>query len=359
MEVDFRVRATAGKLRVHKTDTVGKDDMRGRTRLSFQRQQEETGQREGRRLPMAEQKDSRAAQLPEEEGLEERYERYRRIIRDFTLMSDIFMRNVCKETACVEHILRVIMRRPDLQIEESIIQKDYKNMQGRSACLDCVARDTEKKRYNLEVQQRNAGAPPERARYHGGLMDMNTLREGQDFKELPEGNVIFITRGDVLGGGLPIYHVRKKIDENGGDFGDGQYILYVNSAIRDEGTELGRLMHDFHCKNADDMYSEILARRVRQLKESKKEVDDMCKEMDDIYKEGQKIGEERGIKIGEALGEARGEERGIKIGETQGMRRMALSMAEEGISVERIASMAKESVELIRQWIAEGATAVK
>ena len=136
-----------------------------------------------------------------------------------------------------------------------------------------------------------------------------------------------------------IYHIRKKIDENGGDFGDGQYILYVNSAIRDEGTELGRLMHDFHCKDADDMYSEILARRVRQLKESKEEVDDMCKEMDDIYKEGQKIGE------------ARGEERG--------MRRMALSMAEEGISVERIASMAKESVELIRQWIAEGATAVK
>ena len=247
------------------------------------------------------------------------------------------------------------MGRPDLQIEENIIQKDYKNMQGRSACLDCVARDTKKKRYNLEVQQRNDGAPPERARYHGGLMDMNTLREGQDFKELPEGNVIFITRGDVLGGGLPIYHIRKKIDENGGDFGDGQYILYVNSAIRDEATELGRLMHDFHCKNADDMYSEILARRVRQLKESKKEVDDMCKEMDDIYKEGQRIGEARGIAIGEALGE----ERGLKIGETQGMRKMALSMAEEGISVERIASMAKESVELIRQWIAEGAAAVK
>ena len=168
---------------------------------------------------------------------------------------------------------------------------------------------------------------------------MNTLREGQDFKELPEGNVIFITRGDVLGGGLPIYHIRKKIDENGGDFGDGQYILYVNSAIRDEATELGRLMHDFHCKDADDMYSEILARRVRQLKESKEEVDDMCKEMDDIYKEGQRIGE--------------------TLGEERGMRKMALSMAEEGISVERIASMAKESVELIRQWIAEGAAAVK
>ena len=31
-----------------------------------------------------------------------------------------------------EYILRVIMGQPDLQIEESIIQKDYKNMQGRS-----------------------------------------------------------------------------------------------------------------------------------------------------------------------------------------------------------------------------------
>ena len=81
----------------------------------------------------------------------------------------------------------------------------------------------------------------------------------------------------------------------------------------------------------------------------------MCKEMDDIYKEGQRIGEARG--------EARGEERGIKIGEAlgeeRGMRKMALSMAEEGISAERIASMAKESVELIRQWIAEGAATVK
>ena len=85
----------------------------------------------------------------------------------------------------------------------------------------------------------------------------------------------------------------------------------------------------------------------------------MCKEMDDIYKEGQKIGEARGIAIGEALGEERGIKIGEAHGEERGMRRMALSMAEEGISVERIASMAKESVELIRQWIAEGAAAVK
>ena len=37
-----------------------------------------------------------------------------------------------------------------------------------------------------------------------GLMDMNTLNPGQDFDELPESYVIFITRDDILGYGLPI-----------------------------------------------------------------------------------------------------------------------------------------------------------
>ena len=38
-------------------------------------------------------------------------------------------------------------------------------------------------------------------------MDMNTLNPGQDFDELPESYVIFITRDDALGYGLPIYHI--------------------------------------------------------------------------------------------------------------------------------------------------------
>ena len=43
-------------------------------------------------------------------------------------------------------------------------------------------------------------------------MDMNTLNPGQDFDDLPESYVIFITRDDTLGYGLPIYHVDRKIE---------------------------------------------------------------------------------------------------------------------------------------------------
>lgn len=125
-------------------------------------------------------------------------------------MSDIFMRNVLKKQECTEYILRVIMDREDLEVKEQVLQKDYKNLQGRSAVLDCVARDTESKRYDVELQQEEEGASARRARYHSGLLDMNTLEAGQDFDELPESYVIFITRDDVLGYGLPIYHINKK-----------------------------------------------------------------------------------------------------------------------------------------------------
>lgn len=62
-------------------------------------------------------------------------------------------------------------------------------------------------------------------------------------------------------------------------------------------------MHDFHCKNADDMYYDVLAERVRELKETPKGVEEMCKELEELYADRRAEGIE--------IGETRGEERGI------------------------------------------------
>ena len=75
---------------------------------------------------------------------------------------------------------------------------------------------------------------------------------------------------------------------------------------RQEDTELGRLMHDLHCKRAEEMYSEILAKRVYELKETQEGVNKMCQEMEQIFSEGQRYGEKRGEKRGEKIGEKRG-----------------------------------------------------
>ena len=264
--------------------------------------------------------------------LESRYEKYKGIIKNFTLMSDIFMRNVFKKRECLEYVLQVIMEKQDLYVIDQVIQKDYKNLQGRSAVMDCVARDSTGKQFDVEIQQDNEGASPKRARYHSGLMDMNTLNPGQDFEELPESYVIFITRDDILGYGLPIYHIDRQIKELNEAFQDEAYIIYVNSRNQDD-TELGRLMHDLHCKKADEMHSPILAKRMYELKETQKGVELMCHEMEKIYSEGMESGEKRG--------------------ELKAKKETALSLAEMGLPVEKIAKAVNHNVKDVQKWIDE------
>ena len=81
-----------------------------------------------------------------------------------TLMSDILIRNVLKKLECAEYVLQVITADRTLQVAECIVQKDYKNLQGRSAVLDCVARDTRGRVYDAEIQQESEGASPRRVR---------------------------------------------------------------------------------------------------------------------------------------------------------------------------------------------------
>ena len=267
------------------------------------------------------------------EGIEERYERYKEKIKDYTIMDDIFMRNVLKKKECTEYILQVVMNQKDLQVIDQVLQKDYKNLQGRSSVLDCVARDKTNRQFNVEIQGENEGASPKRARYHSGLLDMNILNPGEPYDKLPETYIIFITRRDVLGYNRTICHIDRIVREEKEVFKDREHIIYVNSKKRED-TELGRLMHDLNCKKASEMNSEILASRVYELKETEKGVEEMCRDMEEIYNEGEQNGFERGAE--------------------KKAKEIVLSMAEEGMELETIAKLVKISVAKVRNWTEEG-----
>lgn len=111
---------------------------------------------------------------------------YLSILKDLTIMDDIFMRNVLKDSACTEYILKVIMDQDNLKLEDQILQADYKNLQGRSSILDCIALDNSGRKYNIEFQNADSGASMKRARYHGSLVDANTLETGQVPNDLPD-----------------------------------------------------------------------------------------------------------------------------------------------------------------------------
>ena len=84
-------------------------------------------------------------------SLEERYSYYRTVLKELTIFHDIFMRNVFKQKECTEYVLQIIMNKKELKVIDQVIQMDYKNLQGRSAIMDCVAIDNEGKKFETNM----------------------------------------------------------------------------------------------------------------------------------------------------------------------------------------------------------------
>ena len=78
--------------------------------------------------------------------------------------------------------------------------------------------------------------------------------------------MVFITQTDIFGHGIPIYTINRYFEETDELFDDGSHIVYVNGNYKGDDT-VGRLMHDFGCKEAKDMYYPELAKGVKHFKE--------------------------------------------------------------------------------------------
>ena len=218
---------------------------------------------------------------------EETRQKYKKTIDEFCLMDDTFMSVVFSEnTKLAEMLLHIILGDDKIRVVRCRHQYVINNLIGHSSCLDLLCEDEQGKYFNVEVQRTNAGAVPQRARYYMGLIDARFFPSGtQDYKDLSDTYVIFITEHDVLGHGLPIYHISRRIEENNSLFEDGGKIIYVNAEKRYDKTQLSMLMHDFFCKNANDIKNKALANEVRSYKETETGVNKMCKLMQDLAKQ--------------------------------------------------------------------------
>ena len=178
-------------------------------------------------------------------------------LRGLRLMDDDFM-SKCFENniECTELVLHIVLGRDDLKVEKVETQHLIKNLQGRSIILDIYATDHMGKQYNIEIQRADRGAGAKRARYHSSLIDANVTEPGDKLENLAETYVIFITERDVMGDGLPIYHINRVVEETGKKFQDKAHITY-----------------------------EVLAERVRYFKEDEEGVAAMCKAMEDMRTE--------------------------------------------------------------------------
>ena len=254
--------------------------------------------------------------------IEQKKNRYLEKIKQLRLMDDTFF-NSCFDgnIPCMEVVLRAVLGNDRLRVTEVITQQSVPNLYGRAVRFDALATDGETI-YDVEIQRSDEGAVPRRARYNSSMIDSREVSKGTLFPDLPETYVIFITEHDVWKREKPLYKVRRTFEDTEEIFDDGAHILYVNGEYQSE-SPLGRLMHDFFCIDPNDMYSDVLAERVRFFKEDEKGVATMCKVMEEIYNDG--------IAIGEVRGEVRGEIRGA---ETERIKNIKSLIQRMGITAE-------------------------
>ncbi len=154
-------------------------------------------------------------------------------------------------------------------------QYAIRNYNGHSVVLDALAEDEEHKLYNIEVQVKNKDYHPKRVRYYQASLDTLFLEKNQNYKELPELYLIFISATDWLKGGKCKYTVRRMVDETQQEIDNGVHEYYFNAAV-DDGSSLAKLLQYLKNSSADNSSFGELSKAVYNHKRTAKGADSMC-----------------------------------------------------------------------------------
>lgn len=113
-----------------------------------------------------------------------------------------------------QHLLEILLEKKIDSIKfvegEDTLDVDW-NSKGIRLDVYVKSEDTV---YDIEMQLTNKGNLPERARYYQSVMDVDCLGQGKDYRELPNGYVLFICFDDIFGKGLPVYTFQNTCKEN-------------------------------------------------------------------------------------------------------------------------------------------------
>lgn len=212
-------------------------------------------------------------------------------IKNMRLLDDNLMNLVFHENIpAVQLILRIILEKPDLVVTAVRTEDEHLAVSKRSVRLDVRAVDSNGVIYDIEVQRADHGAGVRRARYNSSLIDARLLEVGEkNFNKLPDKYVIFITEKDFMKEGRAVYSYIMMEQTTHKPLGDGTHIVYVNGAYENNESDIGKLMHDFRCKDPSEMNFETLARDVDYFKNGGGQ-SQMCKIVEELCKEAKDEG---------------------------------------------------------------------
>ena len=262
-------------------------------------------------------------------------------LKNATLFSDKFFRFFLQNKTFkpAEFLIRKFLNNDSIFVRNMEIQKDIDNIGGRGIRLDF---------YCEEIGENG---------------------------ELSETYVIFITETDIFEQNQALYKIQRYIeytDRQGNiidlkPFNDGSYIIYVNGEYKDTSSDIGKIIHDFHCIDPDEMMCDELKEPALYLKKNEGEINNMLdfltKESREnvekiIKREVEKAKKEAEVEAEKAKKEAekakkeaeKAESKGKEEGKKAGFFETAKNLLKLGFPLEKIAeatTLTKAEIEAI------------
>ena len=197
-------------------------------------------------------------------------------IQSFSLFSDVFASVVFEDISACQHVLRVFTGKKDLCLKKVKTQYTISKTSTKSARLDVLAEDTEGIFYVMEIQRRKEINHPRRIRFYRGMLDSAFLEKGEDYAQLPQLEIFYVSETDVLEYGETVCQVCTSLGTCSNKvYDDGSYITFINAQI-DDHSEIAALMRYFKTADPDDDSQGALSERVRYLKCKEGGIKRMC-----------------------------------------------------------------------------------
>ena len=203
------------------------------------------------------------------------FEEKKEKIKNFRPIDDVFFEALAANKEVCREILSTILEDPGLAVEDVIVQSSERNIYGRSVRLDALCTLGTGKRVNIEVQRSDNDNHFKRVRYNESVITARESNTGDNFENITDLYVVYISEFDFIKGGKTTYHVEKVIRETGEVVEDGIKEVYVNTVV-DDGTDIADLMSCFTKKMVDNPKFPEFSAEVSRLKETEGGAGTMC-----------------------------------------------------------------------------------
>lgn len=207
--------------------------------------------------------------------------------------------DLCKELA--ELVL-------DRKIGEIVKTDKQKAIQitadGHGVRFDVYFEDDEKTVYDIEMQRTDTKELPLRSRYYQGMLDLDYLAKGKDYRELPDSYIIFLCTFDLFKLGYHKYSFVPKCKEvENLELKDGTDKVFICAGgNKDDVSEDMKHFIDYLAgKSAKGQLASRINGKVKEAIQQRlwrKEYMTLKEMMKDEYEQGREVGIKQGMEQG-------------------------------------------------------------